>query len=107
MCRIRMEDVNPSDIRGLKYEGQKHGGDKKRREPKYIDIYEVQKGDTFQSIALKELGDKRKDLDISVLNGRREASQPKSGELLKIVRKGKFKKDKILQLKPSFLPESK
>jgi predicted Zn-dependent protease len=94
-------------IRGLKYKGQKHSDDKKRHEAKYIDIYEVQKGDTFQSIALKELGDKRKDLDISVLNGRREASQPKPGELLKIVRKGKFKKDKILHIKPGFPPESK
>ena len=87
-------------IRGLKYKGQKHSNDKKRYSAKYIDIYEVQKGDTFQSIALKELGDKRKDLDISVLNGRRESSQPKPGELLKIVRKGKFKKNKFLKLKP-------
>ena len=89
-----------NQIRGLKYEGQKHGGDRKRHEPKYIDIYEVQKGDTFQSIAEKQLGDKRKDLDISVMNGRKESSQPKPGELLKLVRKGKFKKDKFLQLKP-------
>ena len=94
-------------IRGLKYKGQRHSDDKKRYETKYIDIYEVQKGDTFQSIALKELGDKRKDLDISVLNGRREASQPKPGELLKIARKGKLKKDKKLHIKPSFPPELK
>jgi len=88
-------------IRGLKFEGQKHAGDKKRYKPKYIDFYEVQEGDTFQSIAQKELGDKRKDLDISVLNGRREASQPQPGELLKIVRNGKFKKDKILYIEPA------
>ena len=94
-------------IRGLKYKGQRHSDDKKHYETKYIDIYEVQKGDTFQSIALKELGDKRKDLDISVLNGRREASQPKPGELLKIARKGKLKKDKKLHIKPSFPPELK
>jgi hypothetical protein len=88
-------------IRGLKFEGQKHAGDKKRYKPKYIDFYEVQEGDTFQNIAQKELGDKRKDLDISVLNGRREASQPQPGELLKIVRNGKFKKDKILYIEPA------
>ncbi|MZH02288.1 MAG: M48 family metalloprotease, partial [Nitrospinae bacterium] len=62
-----------NQIRGLKFEGQIHGGDRKRREPKYIDIYEVQQGDTFQSIAVKELGDRRKDLDISVMNGRKES----------------------------------
>ena len=90
-----------NQIRGLKYEGQKHGDDKKRHKTKYIDIYEVQKGDTFQSIAEKELGDKRKDLDISVMNGRKESSQPKAGELLKLVRSGKFKKDKILHIKPN------
>jgi predicted Zn-dependent protease len=88
-------------IRGLKYEGQKHAGDRKRYKPKYIDYYEVQKGDTFQSIAAKELGDKRKDLDISVMNGRKESSQPQPGELLKIVRNGKFKKDKILNINPA------
>jgi predicted Zn-dependent protease len=94
-------------IRGLKYEGQKHGGDKKRREPKYIDIYEVQKGDTFQSIAAKELGDKRKDLDITVMNGRKESTQPEPGELLKLVRTGKFKKDKFLIMKPQSAPAPK
>ena len=91
-------------IRGLKFEGQKNAGDKKRYKPKYIDYYEVQKGDTFQSIAAKELGDKRKDLGISVLNGRREASQPQPGELLKIVRNGKFKKDKHLYIDPAINP---
>lgn len=88
-------------IRGLSYDGQKHSQDRKHRKPKYIDIYKVKKGDTFQSIAEKELGNKRKDLDISVLNGRRESSQPKPGELLKIVRNGKFKKDKTLLITPA------
>jgi predicted Zn-dependent protease len=87
-------------IRGLKYEGQKHAGDRKQYKPQFIDFYEVQAGDTFQSIAEKELGDKRKDLDISVLNGRRESSRPKPGELLKLVRKGKFKKNKTLYIDP-------
>jgi predicted Zn-dependent protease len=94
-------------IRGLKYKGQRHGGDKKRREPKYIDIYEVQKGDTFQSIAEKEMGNRRKDLDITVMNGRKESSQPKPGELLKLVLKGKFKKDKFLHIKPESALEPK
>lgn len=96
-----------NQIRGLKYEGQKHAGDKKRRQPKYIDIYEVKKGDTFQSIAEKELGNRRKDLDISVMNGRKESSQPKPGELLKLVRNGKYKKDKILHIQPDSGKDSK
>lgn len=87
-----------NQIRGLDYEGKKHVQDKKNYNPQHIDIYEVKENDTFQSIAEKELGDKRKDLDISVLNGRRESSQPKAGELLKIIRPGKFKKDKTLKI---------
>ncbi len=85
------------NIRGLKYDGQKHAGDRKQYKSKYIDYYEVHDGDTFQSIAEKVLGDKRKDLDISVLNGRKESSQPKPGDLLKIIRNGKFKKNKTLK----------
>lgn len=88
-----------NQIRGLKYEGQKDAKDKKRHKDQFIDIYEVQKGDTFQSIAAEKFGDKRKDLDISTMNGRKESSQPKPGELLKIVRNGKFKKDKRLFIK--------
>ena len=68
--------------------------------PKYIDLYQVREGDTFQSIAKKELGNKRKDLELIVLNGRKESSQPSSGELIKIIRSGKFKKSKTLKLEP-------
>jgi predicted Zn-dependent protease len=94
-------------IRGLKYKGQKHSGDKKRHKPMYIDIYEVQKGDTFQSIAEKEMENIRKDLDITVMNGHKESSQPKPGKFLKLVRKGKFKKDKFLHIKPKSSPDPK
>ena len=87
-------------IRGLVYEGKKHPKDTKRYKPQYIDIYKVKKGETFQSIAKKQLGDKRKDLEITVLNGKKESSQPIQGELIKIIRSGKFKKNKVLKLKP-------
>lgn len=87
-----------NQIRGLAYEGKKHPGDKKRYKPKYVDIYEVKKEDTFQSIARKELGDKKKDLELIVLNGRKESSQPDPGELIKIIRFGKHEKNKILKL---------
>ena len=95
-----------NQIRGLVYEGKKHPKDLKRYEPKYVDVYEVKKGDTFQSIAEKELGDKRQDLGLTVLNGRRESSQPKPGELIKIVRSGKFKKNKTLKLESYSLLEN-
>ena len=88
-----------NQIRGLTYEGKKHPKDIKRYKPRYIDIYEVKKGDTFQSIAKNELGNERKDLEITVLNGKKESSQPIPGELIKIIRSGKFKKNKVLKLK--------
>ena len=89
-----------NEIRGLVYEGKKHPKDTKKYKPRYIDIYEVKKGDTFQSIAKNELGNERKDLEITVLNGKKESSQPILGELIKIIRSGKFKKNKVLKLKP-------
>ena len=95
-----------NQIRGLVYEGKKHPKDSKRYKPKYIDIYEVKKGDTFQSIAKNELGNTRKDLEITVLNGKKENSQPTPGELIKIIRPGKFKKNKVLKLKPHHSKDS-
>ena len=89
-----------NQIRGLVYKGKKYPTDIKRYKPQYIDIYEVKGGDTFQSIAKKELRDKRKDLELIVLNGRKESSQPNPGELIKIIRSGKFNKSKTLKLKP-------
>jgi len=93
-------------IRGLVYEGKKHPRDTKRYPPQYIDIYEVKKGDTFQSISQKELGDKRKDLGLTVLNGRKESSQPNPGELIKIIRPGKLEKNKTLKLESYSLLKS-
>ena len=89
-----------NQIRGLVYEGRKSSRDTKRYKPRYIDIYEVKQGDTFQSIAIKELGDKRQDLVLNVLNCRKESSQPQTGEFIKIIRPGKYKKNKTLKLEP-------
>ncbi len=93
-------EVYLSQLKGLTYGGKRHTKDDRRYEDQYIDIYEVKPGDTFQSIAHKELKDKQKDLDITVLNGRKENSQPKPGELIKLVRKGTYKKNRSLNLAP-------
>jgi predicted Zn-dependent protease len=91
-------EVYLSKIKGLVY-GGKTGGRKVRNDkPQYIDIYKVRPGDTFQSIAKKELGDIKLDLDISVLNGRKESSQPVPGELIKLIRDGVYPGNKILKL---------
>jgi predicted Zn-dependent protease len=87
-----------SKIKGLVYGGKLRGKTKKNVTPQYIDVYRVQEGDTFQSIAETELGDKKLDLDISVLNGRKESSQPIPGELIKLIRDGKYQGEKSLKL---------
>ena len=87
-------------LQGMVFGGKRHSQDTKPYEPEYVQIYQVQPGDTFQSIAENELGDARKDLDISVLNGRKESSQPVPGELIKIIQKGVYKKNKSLRLQP-------
>jgi len=88
-----------SKVKGLVYGGKLRGNTKKNETPQYIDIYQVQKGDTFQSIAEKELGDRKLDLDISVLNGRKESSQPIPGESIKLIRDGTYQGDKSLKLR--------
>jgi predicted Zn-dependent protease len=85
-------------LQGMAFGGKKHSKDTKSYEPEFVQVYRVQPGDTFQSIAEKELGDARKDLDLSVLNGRKESSQPVPGELIKIIQKGVYKPNKILRL---------
>jgi predicted Zn-dependent protease len=87
-------------IRGLSFGGKKHRGDRKNYKKKHVDIYEVQPGDTFKSIAIKELGDEREDLTIAVMNGHRLESSLKPGEFLKLVRPGPYHKDTILEIRP-------
>lgn len=87
-------------IRGLSFGGKKYRGDRRNYKEKHIDIYEVQPGDTFNSIALKELGDEREDLAIAIMNGMRLADPLKPGEYLKLVRPGPFRKDTILEIRP-------
>jgi predicted Zn-dependent protease len=87
-------------IRGLSFGGKKHRGDRKNYKKKHVDIYEVQSGDTFKSIAMKELGDEREDLTIAVMNGQRLEDSLKPGEFLKLVRPGPYHKDTILEIRP-------
>ena len=87
-------------IRGLAFGGQKYRGDRKKYKKKYIDIYEVQKGDTFKSIAIKELGDERHDQTIAVMNGMRLEDTLQPGYFLKLVRPGSYHRDTILEIRP-------
>lgn len=91
-------EVYLSKIKGLTYGGKAGGRKARNYKPQYIDIYKVKPGDTFQSIAEKELGDNKLDLDISVLNGRKESSQPVAGELIKLIRDGTYLGNKFLKL---------
>ena len=87
-------------IQGLAFGGKRHKKDRKNYKKKHIDVYVVQPGDTFESIAIKELGDEREDLTIAVLNGMRLEDSIQAGELLKIVRPGPYRKDKTLEIRP-------
>ncbi len=98
VTKNRKEYLN--HIRGLSFGGKKHRGDRKNYKKKHVDVYEVQPGDTFKSIAVKELGDEREDLTIAVMNGRRLEDSLKPGEFLKLVRPGPYHKDTILEIRP-------
>lgn len=100
--KVVKEDRNlyVARLKGLNFGGRRHAEDTKTYDPQYIDVYTVRPGDTFQSIARDVLGDPKADLDISVLNGRKENSTPVPGEMLKLIRKGTYKKEKALRLAP-------
>lgn len=87
-----------SRLQGMVYGGRKHARDQRRYKPKHLDIYRVQKGDTLESIAIKELGDKRYALDIAVINGRKERTPLKPGLMLKIIKEGVYTRDQSLHL---------
>ena len=87
-------------IIGLSFGGKRDRRDRKNYKKKYIDIYEVQPGDTFKSIAITELGDEREDLTIAVMNGKRLEDSLEAGELLKLVRSGSYQNDTILEIRP-------
>jgi predicted Zn-dependent protease len=87
-------------IRGLSFGGKKHNRDRKNYKEKHIDVYEIQPGDSFRSIAIKELGDEREDLTIAVINGKRMEDSLKAGEFLKLVRPGPYHKDTTLEIRP-------
>lgn len=76
-----------SHIAGLKYGGKRNIRDKRiYRKEKFIDLYTVQPGDSFETIAREQLGDSKKEMDIAVLNNRRQKDRLKPGETIKIVR---------------------
>lgn len=88
-------------LQGLDYSGKRNAVDSRTYPPKYIDIYEVRERDTLESISAQILGDKRHALEIAVLNGRKEKDALKTGDLLKIVRDGKYEKSKKLKIEES------
>ena len=81
-------------LQGLVYGGKEHSKDRRKYKPKYLEIYEIQKGDTLKSIAFKKFNDKRHALEIAVINGIKETAGLKPGSMLKIVRDGVYVQDK-------------
>lgn len=98
VTKNRKEYLN--SIQGLSFGGKKHRRDRRNYKKKHIDIYEVRPGDTFKSIAIKELGDEREDMTIAIMNGQRLEDSLKPGQLLKLVRSGPYRKDTILKIYP-------
>jgi len=102
VTKNRKEYLN--HIQGLSFGGKRNRGDRKYYKKKHIDVYQVQSGDTFKSIAIKELGNEREDLTIAVMNGKRLEDSLKPGEFLKLVRPGVYRKDTILEIRPDINP---
>lgn len=89
-----------SHLQGLVYGGKRDAKDKKTYKDEYIDLYQVKAGDTFKSIAIKELKDPTRDLEVAVLNGKKEVDTLTPGESLKLIKEGKYDPNKSLKLSP-------
>ena len=88
------QNVYLNHIRGLVYDGKRNNKDTRKYKPKYLEIYTVKKGDTLSSIALNLFNDNRYSLEIAVINGMKENSVLVPGFMLKVIRKGVYKKPK-------------
>ena len=97
---VKNREIYLKHIQGLLYGGKRHSRDTRIYKDKHIDIYVAQEGDTFKSIAIKELSDEKEDLTIAVLNGMRLEDEIQPGELLKIVRPGAHPPKQFLILEP-------
>ncbi len=86
-------------IKGMPYNGKRHANDQRYFDEKHIDIYEVQKGDTFTKIAERELKDPQMDLEIAVLNGMKMDDPLQPGELIKVIKKGIYPGLQIVGMK--------
>lgn len=76
-----------SHIAGLEYGGKRNLLDKRNYPSKqFIDLYTSKEGDTFDSIAEQQLGNKNKAMEITVLNNRRQYDKLKPGEIIKLIR---------------------
>jgi len=90
-------------IQGMTFGGKRDKEDARVYKKEFVDIYIIQPDDTFASIAIKELSDETKDMDIAVLNGYRLKNPLEPGRAIKLVRRGEYEKYKILELKPESL----
>ncbi len=97
---IQNRRVYLDHVKGMAFGGKSNQKDRRNFKKKHIDVYEVQPGDTFGSIARKELGDEKEDLMIAILNGMRLNDTLQPGQLLKLVRPGPHPRDKTLQIQP-------
>ena len=97
---IKNRRVYLNHIKGMAFGGKSNQKDRRNFKKKHIDVYEVQPGDTFASIALKELGDEKEDLMIAILNGMRLKDTLQAGQFLKLIRPGPHPRDKTLQIRP-------
>ena len=74
--------------------------DRGKYKPRYLDIYKVQKGDTFESISRKFYQVDRHGYEIATINGIKENNILLSeGLVLKIIRDGVYQTDKSNNIK--------
>jgi predicted Zn-dependent protease len=99
IASIKNQNDYLKKIKGLVYGGKKHIRDKGKYKPRYLDIYKVNKGDTFKSISRKFYQVDRHGYEIATMNGIKENTLLNQGVLLKIIRDGIYQENKSTNIK--------
>lgn len=88
-----------SKIEGIDYGGKRYINDKRKyKKMEQIVLYEVQPGDTFASIAVKEFQEERKAMEIAILNGLKDTDRLKPGLIIKLTKIKKPRPDINLEI---------
>ena len=103
---VSNREIYLRQLKGLPFGGKRHSRDRRKYyKPMFIEVYEVQPGDTFKSIGEKEKALESRPLEIATMNGLKHSDSLVPGKFLKVVKKGIYEPKKYLFLESENIPK--